>query len=154
MRRILVVTADAQKRRNLAAWLSAEGYEVVLVSTFTAGKAQLADHPDLVIADVRLGAYNGLHLAIHARRAGIPPLVMGSDDQVLARDAQALNAGWLGASPDPSALVALVKEIVPPGQSGPLSAPAAGEMAWWGMSSDSGLTPRIEPTHAGRMIQH
>lgn len=154
MRRILVVTPDAQKRRNLAAWLSAEGYEVVLVGTFTAGKAQLAGNPDLVIADIRLGAYNGLHLAIHAKRTAIPTMVMGSDDQVLARDAQALDVRWLGADPDPSVLVATVKEVVAPGQSASLSAPAAGEMVWWGISSDSSLTPRVDPTHSGRMIQH
>ena len=152
MRRILVVTADAQKRRNLAAWLSAEGFEVVLVATFTAGKAQLAGNPDLVIADVRLGAYNGLHLALHAKSVGIPTLVMGTDDEVLARDAQAIEARWLGAAPDAATLVATVKEFLGAGQT--LPAPASGEMVWWGISSDAQLTARVEPTHAGRMIQH
>ena len=158
MRRILVVTADAEKRRNLATWLSTEGFEVVLVATFTAGKAQLKGNPDLVIADVRLGAYNGLHLAIHAKGVGIPAMVMGTDDPVLARDAQAIGVRWLGASLDPSTLVALVREFIGPGHqtvSIPTQTPGAGEMAWWGLSSDTGLTRRIvESPHGGRMIQH
>ena len=153
MRRILVVTADAQKRKNLAAWLSAEGFEVLLVATFTAGKAQLASDPDLVVADVRLGAYNGLHLAVHAKAVGIPTLVMGSDDEVLARDAQAIEARWLGASFDAATLLAAVKEFISPGHLAPPT-PGSGEMVWWGISSDGGIPTRGEPHPHGRMIQH
>jgi hypothetical protein len=65
--------------------------------------------PDLVIADVRLGAFNGLHLAMRAIWAGIPAIVMGFEDGVLRREAAAMGATYLAGRVDARALLALVE---------------------------------------------
>jgi DNA-binding NtrC family response regulator len=111
-RHILIVTRDAWRERALPVWLSAAGYEVALVGTFAAAKAQLKAVPDLVITDVKLGAYNGLHLAVRAHSAGIPVIAMGADDSVLEREAAALNARWLGPAPARETILAAVEDAI------------------------------------------
>jgi DNA-binding NtrC family response regulator len=111
-RHILIVTRDAWRERALPVWLSAAGYEVALVGTFAAAKAQLKASPDLIITDVKLGAYNGLHLAVRAHSVGIPVIAMGADDSVLEREAVALNARWLGAAPAREAILAAVEDAI------------------------------------------
>ena len=111
-RHILIVTRDAWRERALPVWLSAAGYEVALVGTFAAAKAQLKAAPDLIITDVKLGAYNGLHLAVRAHSIGIPVIAMGADDAVLEREAVALNARWLGSAPARETILAAVEAAI------------------------------------------
>ena len=66
--RILLVNADRSQLHQLEATLLANGYGVVSASTFKAALELLeAIAPDMLVADVRLEAYNGLHLATRSR---------------------------------------------------------------------------------------
>jgi len=90
--RVLVVT---QKLDALRWSLMPKGLEVTLVTTFADAKAHLKTEPDLVIADVKLGFYNGIHVAIRALAADIPAIVIGPDDSGLRRDAVAIGATYI-----------------------------------------------------------
>ena len=59
--------------------LSNEGYHVVTTTTFEDASAGLAlTKPDAIIADIRLGAYNGLHL-IYTSSCAILPKMFDSE---------------------------------------------------------------------------
>jgi DNA-binding response OmpR family regulator len=79
--------------------LSNEGYHVVTTTTFEDASAGLVlTKPDAIIADIRLGAYNGLHLIFRAR--GILADVVGivtdaTLDPVLEAEAAAAKVVYL-----------------------------------------------------------
>ncbi len=65
---ILVVDTDRAVLKKTETLLSREGHLVISASSFHEAKHLLPTvNPDLLIAAVRLGAYNGLHLAIRSR---------------------------------------------------------------------------------------
>jgi DNA-binding NtrC family response regulator len=153
-RHILIVTRDAWRERALPVWLSAAGYDVVLVGSFADAKAQLEGGPHLILTDIKLGAYNGLHLAVRAHSVGIPVIVIGADDAVLQRDAAALNARWLGAAPDRDAILNAVEDaLAAPSGIGNEPRPNAGDDRLpWMMFSTLSSTP--EPRAGKRMLLH
>jgi len=65
---VILVNADPRALRHTEALLSEQGYLVAAVTSYVKA-AQLLESvtPDLLVADVRLGAYNGLQLAIRTR---------------------------------------------------------------------------------------
>ena len=68
MQEILVVVTDGIERRGIVQALDAAGYFVCGASNFDEAKRFLSlMSPDLVIADERLAAYNGLHVLLRAR---------------------------------------------------------------------------------------
>src|ERR1700730_11985789 len=68
MSQILVVNNDGVRLTHVLNALTAAGYRARGASTFEEATRALADStPDLVIADERLGAYNGLHVILRAR---------------------------------------------------------------------------------------
>lgn len=98
-RRILVVSSDDAGLSNMLGVLSGAGYQACGASTFAEAKQALGTAcPDLVIADQRLGAFNGLHV-ITLGRAKDPHLkaIVTSPvkDQGLERDARHLNVQCL-----------------------------------------------------------
>src|SRR5687767_9765856 len=109
---ILVVSQNPRWANALLSWLGAAGYELALVATFAAAKKHLSAQPDLVIADVKLGAYNGLHLAVRARGAGIPTIVIGPNDPVLRRDATQLGTHYLDVESDRDGLLTSVESVL------------------------------------------
>jgi DNA-binding NtrC family response regulator len=65
---ILIVTQDNDRLAGLLWTLDAAGYRARGASTFAEAKQRLGDQsPDLLIADERLGAFNGLHVILRAR---------------------------------------------------------------------------------------
>jgi hypothetical protein len=70
-------------------------YDVVVVRTFARAKTHLALRPALLIAEIRLGEYNGLHLALRGQAAGVPTVVIGEPDSVLEAEARNLGATYL-----------------------------------------------------------
>jgi DNA-binding response OmpR family regulator len=96
-RRILVVAQSTTLAGNLLAWLGDPEHELVIANTFAAAKHHLATRPHLLIAEVKLGEYNGLHLALRARALGIPSIVLGAADETFSRQAQDLGAIYLAA---------------------------------------------------------
>lgn len=97
--RILIVDDDRQVLRYLTDVLRDEGYDTLTCDRFTDAKALLSTtRPDLLLTDIRLGAYNGLQLAIFAqsRHPGIPVVVLtGYEDPTLRKEAFASGATFL-----------------------------------------------------------
>src|SRR5712671_5452402 len=93
---ILLVDCDPNALRRVGTCLSEKGYGVAAASSFEAARKQFdAVNPDLVVAAVRLEAFNGLHLAAWLRynRPTVPVIITHtSHDLVLEADAQRLGA--------------------------------------------------------------
>jgi two-component system nitrogen regulation response regulator GlnG len=96
---VLVVDDDRQVLKYLAELLREAGYDTVTCERFSDAKALLSTTtPDLLLTDIRLGAYNGLQLAIFAqtRHPGIPIVVLtGYEDPTLRKEATASGATFL-----------------------------------------------------------
>jgi DNA-binding response OmpR family regulator len=99
MQRALVIDDDAQVLSLTKAWLLDAGYDVMTASTFEEGHVAIRRYaPPIIVSDVRLGEFNGLHLG-HIARLLAPDVrlvfVSGWDDPVLRRDAASLGAAYL-----------------------------------------------------------
>ena len=99
VKRILLVDDDVALLGLLREWLVSAGHSVVSLSDFHAAKNYLAlNIPDMIVTDVRLGAYNGLQLAISAKTAHpdvVTIVLTGFDDNVIRADAAAAGAHYL-----------------------------------------------------------
>ena len=106
--RIIVVDDDRQVLRYLTELLQESGYDTVSCERFLDAKGLLAaSRPDLLLTDLRLGAYNGLQLAIFARERhpGLPVIVLtGYEDPTLREEAVRAGAGFL-VKPVPRAVL-------------------------------------------------
>ena len=95
--RVLVVVTDSAKRAALTRALRFAGYTVSGAATFPTARNRLLAHPpDVLISDIRLRAYNGLHLVVRKPKAVKGAIVMDTQrDPVLAEDALRLGAVYL-----------------------------------------------------------
>ncbi len=109
--RVLIVDDDEAYLEGMKELLEEAGYDVSLASSYDAGKHELREHaPDLLIIDVRLGAFNGLQL-ISTGQTHIPAIVVtGFDDTVLRADAGGFGASYVVKPIRPAALLALIEE--------------------------------------------
>jgi hypothetical protein len=96
--RVLVVAATPALASRLEWYVRAAGHRPTVVTTFAAAKGSLERHPrpDLVISEIKLCEYNGLHVAVRGHAVGVPAIVVG--EKTFQRDAEELAAIWL--SPD------------------------------------------------------
>ncbi len=98
-KRVFVVDDDRQVLKYLTELLREAGYDTVTCERFTDAKTLLSTtRPDLLLTDIRLGAYNGLQLAIFAqsRHPGIPVVVLtGYEDPTLREQAASSGATFL-----------------------------------------------------------
>ena len=70
--RVLVANENPVQRGVLTKLLVSAGYEAVAASTFEQARTALDEAPpDLLIAHLRLGAFNGLHLVLRGRLDGL-----------------------------------------------------------------------------------
>jgi len=108
--KILLVDDDTATRAGLLELLTGAGYETRAVATFEEGmRALRADTPDLLIADVRLGAFNGLQLLVSSPRS-IPAIVItGFADPVLESDARQHGAEYVLKPVTPPVLLEMVR---------------------------------------------
>jgi DNA-binding NtrC family response regulator len=66
LKRALVVDVNQPTLGLLECWLADAGYDVVACARFEDAKSYLVAHaPDLLLTELRLGAFNGLQLAMH-----------------------------------------------------------------------------------------
>lgn len=93
-RRAILVDDDPVLLRLMKTWLTGIGFTVETFTQFEPAKARLqASAPHVLIADVRLGAFNGLQLAVLAKLThpeSVAIVLTGFDDPVIrkaARDA-------------------------------------------------------------------
>jgi DNA-binding response OmpR family regulator len=113
----------------LTAAVSALGFSVTTADTFHAAVERLRVPPDLLIADIRLGEYNGLHLVLRGKsaRAELAAVVTSAvDDPVLRSDAEQLGATFVIKRTTPAELRAVICRtwLRPPGSTeGPIRSP-------------------------------
>ena len=109
--RILIVDDDDLYVAGMTEWLEEAGYDVTGASTFEAAKQALfTGGPQLLILDVRLGAFNGLQL-LSTGRTAIPAIVVtGFEDCVLRADAAVFGADYMVKPIVPAALLALIEQ--------------------------------------------
>jgi len=110
---VLVVDDDAQLRQVLAQILAARGYRALTADSVQAAASILRDVvPDVMLVDVRLGAFNGLQLVALAEHP-IPTIVMtGHDDVSLRAAAFRLGAEFLVKPITSDVLIATVGRLV------------------------------------------
>ena len=107
---VVIVAQNPALATALLSWLGSAGYELAIVTTFAAAKALLETRPALIISELKLGEYNGLHLALKARAVGIPTIIVGPHDPVLQKDADELGATYLTSVLRRNQVLTLVSE--------------------------------------------
>ena len=117
--RILIVDDDEPTRVGLAMLLEDAGYETITASTVPTAIKLLSDaHPDLLLVDIRLDEYNGLHL-VAVRPEPIPAIVLtGFADPGIEADARRLGAEFLLKPISPTVLTSLVRRVLSEGRVG------------------------------------
>ena len=112
-KKILLVEDDDATRVGLSSLLERAGYDVVATESLQEGRTVLEEaSPDLLIADVRLGAFNGLQLIAMSPRP-IPTIVTtGFPDSVLETEARQFGAKFLLKPIEPANLLTLVAELL------------------------------------------
>jgi len=97
--RVLVVDDQPDVLRTLAHLVASGGYDVDTRLKFDEAKHYIdVTPPDLLVVDVRLGAYNGLQLALHMRnvRPEAPIVVLSAyDDPMIRKETERIGARWL-----------------------------------------------------------
>jgi hypothetical protein len=91
---VLLVAADPRELREYASALTAAGIRVDTAGTFRQARSLLlARRPQVLVTPVRLGGYNGLHLALWgtSRVPRLRCVIIGHSDPALERDARALG---------------------------------------------------------------
>ena len=99
LQRVLVVDDEVSVLEGLAMAFESAGREVVACRTFEDARNRLMSEPfHCVVTDVRLGAFNGLQLAIIARSRNPATRIIvfsGFDDPVLRGEADQIGATYL-----------------------------------------------------------
>jgi DNA-binding NtrC family response regulator len=95
----LIVDDDESCALLIANWVESAGYTVMKCTSFSEAKAFLAANtPQVLITDVRLGAFNGMQLVVLGRlqHPDMTAIVCtGFDDPVLRTDAAKHGAEYL-----------------------------------------------------------
>ena len=93
---LLIVDDDLDTVEGLAELLEGAGFECETAATFPAAMAAMrTSPPDVLVADIRLEAYNGLQLVLN-RPPGTSAIVMSAfPDPVLESEAVRMGASYL-----------------------------------------------------------
>ena len=110
--RVLVVMSHPETAATTRAWIEGCGYEAAICPGFMAASTELHRTPDLLVTEVRLGAFNGLHMAMKAQWEGIPAIVLGPDDPVLRKEARSMGISYVTPDVNQQAMAALVDSLV------------------------------------------
>jgi hypothetical protein len=108
----VLLASPSGAHEALAQSLLSAGYELTVVGDFGTAREYLDKRPDLLITEIKLGAYNGLHLAIRAGAKRIPTIVIGDADPVLKADAERQQATYLSVPLDERSTVVLIGELL------------------------------------------
>jgi CheY-like chemotaxis protein len=117
--KVLIVDDDRATRYGLSELLEGAGYDTVAVGTFEeAIRILRTTPPDLLIADVRLGPFNGLQLVISSPRPVPAIIITGFADPVLEADARRRGAEYVLKPIAPTRLLELVGHKIATAQAG------------------------------------
>jgi DNA-binding response OmpR family regulator len=111
--RILIVDDDEACLSGMKQLIEMAGHEALVANTFEEGRRVLRSAaPDMLIADVRLGSFNGLQL-IATSLVHIPVIVIsGFDDVVLQAEARTMGAEYLVKPVSPVALLERIDQLL------------------------------------------
>ena len=109
---VLVVAPTPSIATAFFAWLTDAGCTPCVVSSFADAKQLLDEQPAVLISEVRLGEYNGLHLALRAQARNVPAIIIGQPDPVLKREAAQFGAVYLSDALDAQQLVTTVEPMI------------------------------------------
>jgi two-component system C4-dicarboxylate transport response regulator DctD len=109
MARILIVEDDDATRAGYRELLSLAGHEVITAASYQEGRhAAATEAPELIIADLRLGGFNGLQLLLLSPQPVPTIIVTGFHDGVLEEEARHAGATYVVKPVAPSTLLDLV----------------------------------------------
>jgi CheY-like chemotaxis protein len=137
---VLVVDSSVDAQLEVMGLLIGRGYQVTGATSFEEAKLLLATKaPDLLITELRLGAFNGLQLVMCARsRHFIPAIVVTAfHDPVLEVEAQLQHAGYFARPLEPATFLTMVERLL--GGFVPAARPMAATSA-----PDDYLPPAVE----------
>lgn len=113
--KILVVSSDSKALKTMLEVLGGAGYEANGATSFAEGRQLLAQRsPDLLIADERLEAFNGMHLILRGRffEPELQAIVVSaSEDAGLEAEARRLNIPAVVKPSDPTEWPLLISEV-------------------------------------------
>jgi DNA-binding response OmpR family regulator len=112
---VVIVNPDPAAVAEQAHKLHLAGYRMIAASTFAETRALLSVYqPQALVSTVRLGDYNGLHLAIVARmkHGPVPTILIGEADHLLEQDAANAGAHYMRLPVSVDELVQAVRERV------------------------------------------
>lgn len=111
--KILIVDDNASTREELAKLLVDAGFEALSAASVPDAMRVLATaQPHLLITEIRLDTYNGLHLIAMAPRP-IPAIVItGYADRAVEADARRLGADYLSKPVSPGELFAAIQRTL------------------------------------------
>ncbi len=112
IRPAVLVVDDSLDRGRIVRDLQGGGYRVTTAATFEQASEILASAPpDVLVTELRLGAFNGLHLIVRCR-VHAPDVVAivhtAFPDPVLEAEARRLNADYLTRPVEPSVLLSAI----------------------------------------------
>jgi CheY-like chemotaxis protein len=146
MATILIVDDHRVTRLGLAEMLADAGYSVVTTGNFQEARRILREEPpDLLIADVRLGSFNGLQLVISGQKRVPAIVITGYADPVLEAEARRSGADYLVKPFDPERLLTIIRDKL-----GTLPAQYAVPRRWR-RRPVAGLTAQVGD-HAARIV--
>ena len=110
----ILVVDNSLARSEIVDSLTTGGYSVRSAETFERAAEILASTPpSVLVTEVRLGAFNGLHLIIRSRvhRASTVAIVHTAyPDPVMEAEAHLLNAAYLVRPVNPSTLLNVISQ--------------------------------------------
>jgi two-component system response regulator RegA len=113
--KILIVDTDPKTLRDLGAALRREGCEPLEAPSFEeARRLWSTERPAVLIADVRLGQFNGLQLLLRARadRPDVTGVIMSAiPDKVLEADTRRFGGTFLAKPVAPDQLMKLLQAV-------------------------------------------
>ena len=117
-KKVLVVDSDAADLASTTALVETAGHQVVAATSFEeATRAARTLRPDLIVTQLRLGPYNGLHLVLRGRRLdpSLPAIIIARHpDPVLQLEAERLNAVYLQQPVAPETFLTALGRLLPP----------------------------------------
>jgi DNA-binding response OmpR family regulator len=115
--KVLIVDTDLNAMSSLKRALERADYEVIQAESFEEGKVLLtAERPTVLVAALKLGSFNGLHLLLHGRRER--PNLVGIvtspfADSTLEAEAHRLGGAYLVRPFNPEEVMALLSRMLP-----------------------------------------
>jgi two-component system, response regulator RegA len=112
--RVLIIDDDREYLNFCAIILREDGHDVVPCDHFSEGRQRLAhEHFDALIADVRLGDYNGIHLITLADPSMTKIAMSSFFDTVIRQDAERAGARFVRKPTDCASMSALLSDQRP-----------------------------------------